>query len=102
MLGRQQRASRFGGLHRLAISRISRVRFRCGGNINHRLGDSQFAFRTAEEVVGFLRRIGDHQRLWIGQADVLHRHAHDAAREIERILAGIDHTAEIIQGGVGI
>ena len=62
----------------------------------------QFALGRAEKIVGVLRGVGDDQRLRIGKPDVLHRHAHDAAREIERILAGIEHAGEIIERGVGI
>ena len=64
--------------------------------------DRQIAFRAAQEIVGVLGGVGDHQRLRIGQPDVLDRHAHHAARDVERRLAGIQHAAKIIQRGVGI
>ena len=42
------------------------------------------------------------QRLRRGQADILDGHAHDAAREIERIFAAGKHAAQPIKRGVGI
>ena len=42
------------------------------------------------------------KRLRIGKPDVLDRHAHDTARDIERRLASIQHAAEIIERGIGV
>ena len=85
-----------------AEGRVGRVRFRRGRDIDHRLRDREFALGRAEKVVGVLRGVADHQRLRIGEADILDRHAHHAAREIERVLAGIEHAREIIERGVRI
>ena len=65
-------------------------------------GDGEFALGRAEKIIGVLGRIGDDQRLRIGEADVLDRHAHDAAREEQRILAGVEHAREIIERRIGI
>ncbi len=42
------------------------------------------------------------QRLRIGEPDVLDRHAHQTAREEQRVLAGREHAGEPVQRGVGI
>ena len=89
-------------LHRGAVGHVGGVRFRRGRDIDHRLRDRELAFGRPEEIIRVLGGIADHQRLRIGEPDVLHRHAHDAAREIERVLAGIEHAAEIVQRGVRI
>ncbi len=102
MFRRQQRAGFLRGAHRGAERHVGRIRFRRGGEIDHRLSDGELALGTAEKIVGVLRGVADHQRLWIGKADVLHRHAHDTAREEQRIFAGIQHAREIIQRRVRI
>jgi hypothetical protein len=40
--------------------------------------------------------------LWIGEADVLAGKDHDAARDEHRILAGVDHSHEPVESGIGI
>ena len=102
VLGRHQRAGLLGGALGRAKGDVGGVRFGRGGDVDHGLGDGELALGRAQKVVGVLGGVGDHQRLRIGQADVLDRHAHDAAREIKRVLAGIEHAGEIIQRGVGI
>ena len=91
VLGRQQRARLLGGAHRRAKGHIGGVRFRRGRDIDHRLRDREFALGRAEKVVGVLGGVADHQRLRIGKPDILDRHPHHAAREIERVLAGVEH-----------
>ena len=88
--------------HRRAEGGVGGVRFRRGGEIDHRLRDRELAFGMAEKVVGVLGGVGDDQRLRIGKPDILDRHAHDAAGQEQRILAGIEHAREIIQRGIGI
>ena len=81
---------------------VDGVRFRRGGEIDAGLREGQFALRRAEIVVGVLGGIGDDQRLRIGKPDVLHRHAHQPAAEIERVLAGVEHAREIVERRVRI
>ena len=57
---------------------------------------------TAEEVEGVLGGIGDHERLRVGQADVLDRHADDAAGDEEPVLAAVEHAREIVERRVGV
>ena len=81
---------------------VDGVRFRRGRQVDAGLRKRQFALGRAEIVVGVLGGIGDHQRLRIGKADVLHRHAHQPPAEIERVLAGVEHAREIIERRVRI
>ena len=102
MLRRQQGAALFRRAHRGPKRLVGGVRFRGGGQINDGLRDREFAFGMAEEVVGVLGGVADHQRLRIGKTDILHRHADHAPGQKQRILASIHHAREIIQGGVGV
>ncbi len=43
------------------------------------------------KIEGILGRIGDHQRLRIGQADIFDRHPHHPPAPKQRVLAGIQH-----------
>ena len=85
-----------------AEGRVGRVRFRRGRDVDHGLRDREFALRRAEEIVGVLGGVGDDERLRIGEADVLDRHAHQPARDVERVLAGVEHAREIVERRVGI
>ena len=91
-----------GRAHRGAEGFVGGVGFRRGGDIEHGLRDRELAFGRAQEIVGVLGGIGDHQRLRIGEADVLDGHAHHPPRHEQRVLAGIEHAREIIQRRVGI
>ena len=99
---RQQRTVLLGAAHRRAIGLVGGIRFRRGGDIDHRLRDREFAFRATKKIVSVLGGVGDHQRLRIGEPDILDRHPHHAPRQKQRVLAGIEHARQIIQRGVGI
>ncbi len=73
-----------------------------GRKIDHGIGKREFAFPAAKLLVGFGRGARVDQRLRVGKADIFDRHAHEAACQKTRILAGIDHAAEVIEGSVGI
>ena len=51
---------------------------------------------------GLLGRDGDGQRLRIGVADVLGREPHQPPRDVERILARLEHPREPVHRGVGV
>ena len=84
-------------LLRRAPRRVHLVRFRRRREVDDRLRDRELAFRRAQEVVRVLRRERDRQRARIGEPDVLHRHPHDAARDIEHVLAALDHAREPVE-----
>ena len=102
VLWRQQRTALLRRAHRRAKRRVGGVGFRRGGEIDHGLRDREFALGRPEEIIGILGGVADHQRLRIGEADVLHRHPHHAPRQKQRIFAGIQHAREIIQRRIGI
>ncbi len=64
--------------------------------------EREFAFGAAEKIVGVLGGVRLHKRLRVGEADVLHRHAHHAPREVKRRLAAVDHAAEPVKRRVGV
>ncbi len=97
VLGRQQRAVLLGRAHRRLVGGVDAIRFRRGREIDAGLGKRQLPFRRAQIVVGVLGGIADDQSLRIGKPDVLDRHAHQPPSEIERILTGIEHAAEIVE-----
>ena len=101
-LGGSSEPAFLGGALGGAKRRVGRVRLRRGRDVDHRLGNRELAFGTAEKIVGVLGRIGDDQRLRIGKPDIFDRHPHDAAREVERVLAGVEHARQIIERRVRI
>ncbi|MNC54348.1 hypothetical protein D3C75_1038270 [compost metagenome] len=70
--------------------------------MDHRLGQSQFPLGTAEEVVGVLGGVGDQDGQRVGLSDVLDRHPHDAPRQIERVLAPVQHPRQPIERRVRV
>ena len=102
MFRRQQGACFLGRAHGRAIGGVGGVRFGRGRDVEDRLGDCQFTFGRAEEIIRILCGVADHERLRVGKADILDRHAHHSPRQIERVLAGIEHAAKIIQRRVRV
>ena len=82
--------------------RIHRVALGCTGHEDDRLRQCQLPFRSAEALVGLPGVQGQGQRTGIGIADVLRCHADDAARDVRRITAPVEHPREPVQGGIRI
>ncbi len=61
------------------------------------MDNRELAFGGAEEVVGILGGEALHQRLRVGEADVLHRRARQAAEHVKRLLSCDEHAREIIE-----
>ena len=70
--------------------------------IRGRLGDGEIALRAAEKVVRVPRRDGDGERVGVREADVLHGHAHEAARHVHRVLSAVQHARQPVQGSVRV
>ena len=66
------------------------------------LRQRELALGRAEEVVGLLGVEREAERVRIGVAHVLGGEAHEAARDVERILAGLEHPPEPVERAVGI
>ena len=86
----------------VAVRGIERIRFRRDREIDDGLRESEISFRHADEVHGIACGHAERKRIRIGQANVFHRHAHDAARNVERIFTGFDHAAQPVECGVRI
>ena len=48
------------------------------------------------------RRVGDDERVGVGEPDVLGREDHEPARDEARVFARFDHAREPVEPGVGI
>src|SRR5437016_14127797 len=60
------------------------------------------AFGGAKEIKGVLGSKADGGRAGFRETDVFAGHADNATREIQRIIAGLEHTREPVESGVGI
>ncbi len=87
-----------GGQH----GAVGRVRFRGGRQIRRRLRERDPALGVADEVVRVLGGDRDLQGARVGVADVLGGEDDHAPGHEERILAGLEHAHQPVDGGVGI
>ena len=99
---RHQRAALAGDPGGFAERAIDGIGFRRAGQIQGALRQRQLALGAAQLLVGGARGDRERQRRRVGEADVLARHAHEAARDVARVLAAREHPREPVQGGVGI
>ena len=70
------------------------------GQVKHRLGDGQLTFGGAQPLVGIPGAQGHLQGSGVRIADVLAGHAHQAAGDVQRVAAAIQHAAAPVQGGI--
>ena len=90
------------GFRGLAVCDVHGIALRRHGKIDRGLGERRVALGHSHEMDGVLCGDRDRQGLRIGVADVLGREAHEPPRDVERVLAGLDHPREPIDGRVGI
>ncbi len=81
---------------------VDRVAPGRGREIDHELGEGEGSFGKADEMNRLLRGHGQGQRMRVGEAHVLGGEAHEAAGDVERVLAALDHAGQPVQGGVGV
>ena len=86
----------------LVVCRVTCVGFGGTGQIQHRLRQCQFAFGAAQPFKRGGGIVGDLQRARVGQPDVFPRHADNAACQITRVGAAINHAAEPIKRGIRV
>ena len=91
-----------GSRHGVTERCVRRIRLRGGREIDRRFRQCQLSFGTAEKVVGILCRQGDAERAGIRESDVFTRHAHEAPREVERILTTREHAREPVERAIDI
>ena len=87
--------------HRV-VGGVDGVRFRREREIDDGLRECQTALRLSEKMHGVPGGEAEIQRLGSGQADVLDGHAHDAARTVHWIFAGLQHAAQPVERGVRV
>ena len=83
-----------GGLHG--------VGFGSQRHIDHGVGQMHVAFGHAQIVAGLVGGHRDLQGAGVGHADVLRGEPHDAARHVQRVLAGLQHAGKPVHGRVRI
>ena len=81
---------------------VDGVALRRTGEIDDGVGEREFTLRAAEAVVGGPSVDGELQSARVGKTDVLHRHAHDAPRQIARVATAIDHAAEPVECSIRV
>ena len=79
---------------RCVISRVRGIAFGSNRQIQRCFGQGEFAFRTAQPLVGFARVQRNAQRARVGKPYVLRGHAHYPAPHIQRVGAAIEHPAQ--------
>ena len=102
VFGRRFRPGLAGRRRCVPEPRIGGVGFRGERQIDHRLGQRQFAFGRPKPLIGVPGIKADALRLRIGQPYVFDRHAGDAARQITRIFAALQHPRQPVKRGVGV
>ena len=81
---------------------ISTVALVCRGNINRRFRQWNPCFRPADKLRRLKRRVCQHQRHRVGEADIFGGTNHDAPRDEARVFAGMNHFCQPVKRGVGI
>ena len=89
-------------LHGLPVGPVDGVALGRRREVDHELGEGQRPFGHPDEVHGLLRGHGQDEGLGVGQAHVLGGEAHQAARDVERVLAGLQHARQPVEAGVGV
>ena len=69
---------------------------------NNRLGEEEARFRHADEGDSLGDTDACREHLWRGHADLLRGGDHDAPRDEARILSGLDHARQVVQGGIDV
>ena len=84
------------------VSGVDRIRFRGRSKVDHALREREFTFGQADEVERVFRVQRDAQRARIRKADVFGSESNEAPDDVERILTGLEHACEPVQGRVHI
>ncbi len=100
--GRHQRTVFGGRAFGRPLRHIDRIRFRRGCQIDHALGERDFAFGRTQKIIDILGGKRLNHGLRIGQPNIFDAGAHKAAGDVERLLAARQHAREPIESGIGI
>ena len=102
VLGHQPRLVLSDECARVIIRHVHCVRFGGAGEIDHRLGQSQFPLGRTQPLVGLAGIERETQRARVGETNVLRRHAHQPSPQIQRIGAAVEHAHQPVQSRVRI
>ena len=78
------------------------VRLRCHGEVGRGLRERVAALRQADELDDACARHRELERARVGVADVLARQHGDPARDVDGVLAALEHHGKVEEGGVGV
>ena len=81
---------------------VARVRLRRPREVDRGLGEVEARLGKADVLERMRRRDGDEQGAGVGVADVLGSEHDHPPNDVARVLAGLDHRREVVDGGVGI
>ena len=84
------------------VGGVDRVRARGEREVDDGVRQVYIAFRHPEEVARLIGREGDLEGAAVREADVLAREADQPPRDVERVLARLEHAREPVDGGVGV
>ena len=79
-----------------------RVRLGRSGQVDDRVGEVQLSFGEPHELDRPRRRVGKHETVRVGEADVLRGEDHEAPGDEAGILAGVEHAGEPVQRRVRV
>ena len=84
------------------IPDVDGVRLGSEGHVDDRFGKDCVALRGSDIMGALIRGDGKLQRASVGHPDVFAREAHDAPRDVERILSRLEHPRKPIERGVRV
>src|SRR6185437_2925050 len=89
-------------LEHAAVGGVQRIRLGRQCQIGAALGQGKSPFRQPHGGEGLAGGEGLLERARIGEADVLGGEAHHAARDVERVFAGLEHARQPVEAGVHV
>ena len=98
--GLARRRGGIGGGRRVRLH--DQVGLRCLGQVNGRLRQRKEGFGKTDQVGDLRGGRGLHDRLRVGQADVLGSEDAQPSRDEDRVCTAFDHPRQPVQGGAGI
>lgn len=87
---------------RLVVGHVTGVALGRDSQINHCLGESQFALRRSQPLERRGGVVGNLHGTRVGQADIFPGHAHDTTGQVTRIGTTVEHARQPVEGGIRI
>ena len=86
----------------LVVGVVAGVAFGSHGQVDDGLAQRQLALGAAQALVGQGGVVGDLHGARVSQANVLPGHAHDAARQVARVGAAVQHAGQPVERSIGV